>query len=57
MGQIGQRIFGSALSHTHRLESLEKKEENTMGHFGQIRLWTSFESSPVSVKTIKPTEK
>ena len=47
---FGQCIFGSALSHTHRSDPLEKKEKKKRGHFGQIRLWTSFESSPVSVK-------
>ena len=33
----------------------KKREENSMGHFGQIRLWTSFESSPVSVNLGKNT--
>ena len=40
------RIFS-----TRRSDASEKREENSASTFGQIRLWTSFESSPVSVKT------
>ena len=50
MRQIGKCIFDSALSHTRRSDALEKKEENSVSTFGRFRLWTSFESSPVSVK-------
>ena len=49
MGHSGHCILGSVLSHTRRSDPLKKREENSVGHFGQIRLWTSFESSPVSV--------
>ena len=35
---------------TRRWLSSEKREENRASTFGQIRLWTSFESSPISVK-------
>ena len=44
-------IFDSALSHTCRSAASEKREENSVSTFGRFRLWTSFESSPVSVKT------
>ena len=30
-------------------DASEKREENSVSTFGQIRLWTSFEFSPVSV--------
>ena len=30
----------------------KKREENSVSTFGRFRLWTSFESSPVSVKLI-----
>ena len=42
-------IFDSALSHTRRSDASEKREENSVSTFGRFRLWTSFESSPVSV--------
>ena len=42
--KVDASIFDSALSHTRR-----KKEENSMSTFGRFRLWTSLESSPVSV--------
>ena len=42
-------IFDSALSHTRRSDASEEKVVST---FGRFRLWTSFESSPVSVKTV-----
>ena len=29
-----------------------KKAENSVSNFGRFRLWTSFESSPVSVKLV-----
>ena len=44
-------FFDSALSHTRRSDASEKREENSVSSFGRFRLWTSFESSPVSVKT------
>ena len=40
-------IFDSALSHSRRSE---KREENSVSTFECFRLWTSLESSPVSVK-------
>ena len=43
-------IFDSALSHTRRSDASEKREENSVSSFGRFRLWTSFESSPVSLK-------
>ena len=43
-------IFDSGLSHTRRSDASEKREENSVSTFGSFRLWTSFESSPVSVK-------
>ena len=49
-------IFDSVLSHTRRSYTSEKREENSVSTFGRIRLWTSFESSPVSVK-VKNKEK
>ena len=42
------RIFDSALSHTRRSDASKKREENSVSTFGRFRLWTSFESSPVS---------
>ena len=46
-------IFDSALSHTRRSDVSEKREENSVSTFGHFRPWTSFESSPVSVKIKK----
>ena len=48
--KVDASIFDSALSHTRRSDASEKREENRMSTFGHFRLWTSFESSPVSVK-------
>ena len=49
--KVDASIFDSALSHTRRSDASEKKrEENNVSTFGRFRLWTSFESSPVSVK-------
>ena len=42
-------IFDLVLSHTRRSDASEKREENTVSTFGRFRLWTSFESSSVSV--------
>ena len=47
--KVDASIFDSALSHTRRSDASEKKEENSVSTFGRFRLWTSFESSPVSV--------
>ena len=44
-------IFDSALSHSRRSDASEKREENSVSTFQRFRLWTSFQSSPVSVKT------
>ena len=38
------------MTHTRRSDASEKKEENSVSTFGRFRPWTSFESSPVSVK-------
>ena len=46
----GREFFDSTLSHTRRSDASEKREENSVFIFGRFRLWTSFESSPVSVK-------
>ena len=46
--KVNASIFDSALSHTRRSDASEKKEKKIIG---QIRLWTSFESLPVSVKS------
>ena len=48
--KVDASIFDSALSHTRRSDASEKREENSVSTFGRFRLWTSFESSPVSVK-------
>ena len=48
--KVDASIFDSVLSHTHRSDASEKKEENSVTTFGRFRMWTSLESSPVSVK-------
>ena len=48
--KVDASIFNSALSHTRRWDAAEKREENSVSIFGRFHLWTSFESSPVSVK-------
>ena len=48
--KVDASIFDSALSHTRRSDASEKREEKSVSTFGHFRLWTSFESSPVSVK-------
>ena len=55
--KVDASIFDSALSHTRRSDASEKRKENSESTFGRFRLWTSFESSPVSVKVFryKPT--
>ena len=37
-------------SHTRRSDASEKSEDNSVSTFGRFRLWTSLESSSVSVK-------
>ena len=48
--KVDASIFDSALSHTRRSDASEKRDENSESTFGHFRLWTSFASSPVSVK-------
>ena len=43
------RCWVILVARTHR----NKKEENSVSTFGRFRLWTSFESSPVSVKDLR----
>ena len=50
---MDEGIFDAALSHSRRGDASEKREENSASTFGRFRLWTSFESSPVSVKESK----
>ena len=47
---VDTSIFDSALSHTRRSDASKKREEKSASTFERFRLWTSFESSPVSVK-------
>ena len=44
--------FDSALTHTRRSDASEEREENSVSTFERFRLWTSFESSPVSVNMV-----
>ena len=46
---VDASIFDSALSLTRCSDALEKREENSVSTFGRFRLWTSFESSAVTV--------
>ena len=48
--KVDASIFDSVLSHTRRSDVSEKREENSASTFGRFRLWTSFESSPVTVE-------
>ena len=48
--KVDASIFYSALSYTRRSDAPKKREENSVSTFGRFRLWTSFESSHVSVK-------
>ena len=48
--KVDASIFDLALSHTRRPDASEKREEKSVSTFGRFRLWTSFESSPLSVK-------
>ena len=51
--KVDASISDSALSHSHRSDVAEKREDNSVSTSGRFRLWTSFESSPVSVNIIK----
>ena len=51
--KVDASIFDLALSHTRRSDAAKKREENSVSTFGRFPLWTSFESSPVSVKIKK----
>ena len=45
-------IFDPVVSHTGCSDASEKRRRKILAStFGRFRLWTSFESSPVSVKT------
>ena len=50
--KVNASIFDSALSHTRRSNASGKTEENNVSIFERFRLWTSFESLPVSVNNI-----
>ena len=47
--KVDASIFDSALSHSRRSDASEKIEENSVSTFGRFRLWTSFQSSHLSV--------
>ena len=47
--KVDESIFDSPLSRTRRSDASEKREENSVSTFRRFGLWTSFESSPVSV--------
>ena len=53
--KVDASIFDSALTvilvaRSPSLGRVRKREENSASTFGRFRLWTSFDSSPVSVK-------
>ena len=48
--KVDASVFDSVLSHTRRSDASEKKEKILASTFGRFRLWTRFESSPVSIK-------
>ena len=48
--KVDASISDSALSHTRRSNASKKEKKILASTFGRFRLWTSFESSPVSVK-------
>ena len=50
--KVDASIFDSAMSHTRRSHASEESEEKSVSTFGRFRLWTSLESSPVSVKSV-----
>ena len=45
----GREYFRLGAESYSSLGRVEKKEENSVSTFGRFRLWTSLESSPVSV--------
>ena len=47
------RVFRLGAESYSSLGRVGKKKENSVSTFGLFRLWTSFESSPVSVKTLR----
>ena len=51
--KVDASIFDAALSYTGRSDASEKREKNSVSTFGRFRLWTSFESSPVSVNHLR----
>ena len=51
--KVDASIFDSVLSHTRRSDVSEKKKKILASIFERFRLWTSLESSPVSVKLRK----
>ena len=54
MSKSGREYFRlGAESYSSLGRVAKKREENSVSTFGRFRLWTSFESSPVSVKKIK----
>ena len=51
MSKSGRKYFRLGAESYSSLGRVGKKgEENSVSTFGRFRLWTSFESSPVSVK-------
>ena len=48
-GENVQKWTGVFSTLTRRSEASEKREENNVSFFGHFRMWTSFESTPVSV--------
>ena len=51
--KVDASIFDSALSNTRRSDASEKKTKILASTFERFRLWTSLESSPLSVKAIR----
>ena len=50
MSKNGREYFRLGAESYSSLGRVEKLEENSVSTLGRFRLWTSFESSPVSVK-------
>ena len=50
MSKSGREYFRLGAESHSSLGRVRKREENSVSTFGRLRLWTSFESSPVSVK-------
>ena len=57
MSKSGREFFRLGAESYSSFGSVGKREENSVSTFGRFRLWTCFESSPVSVKVFryKPT--